>query len=362
MNKPQLPQDATYCVVGAGQQGSTHTKKLLDFGVTPEQITLVDIDGEKLRSATENFGNVRTATSLQSALQTPPTIGLIMTNTADHLDVILQMHGVGVQHQFAEKPLIAADQLTERQADVERIIHEVRPTTAYLMNFSPATLKIIELMDKEQLRVVQGFSYWGKNRINNNRPTLGDAEDELTHPLSLLQRLVAHNQTITRSHIKAVMPNLPFVNVQAQSAAHNRDATFPLEPNSSSGLIVNNMVEGQDTPISLVNFSSFVAPRQHRAIELNLADASGTLRRGIVVEFDTPDGDVLAIYDMQNSKTEPEVIIGKTDKIADNLGAFLQSVATGKIDPRLVNVQEAIHSIRMMQRAQEDNKNLGVAV
>lgn len=360
-------------VAGLGQQGSTFTNKLMDLGVKPEHLILVDVNPAKIEAARSRWpaacylDRVHEPTydqyhNLVYGLdQQIEDVGaaIVATSTPSHHVVGRSLIRSGVSNILIEKPLAMgvgeARELTVWPGN----LHDapLRVFCALLINFSPALRRLIDYMEEHDLVFMDGSSVWCKNRTGDTRPTPGDS-DEVVHPLMVFYRLARVNRDrLHRTSVTSRLTYPRYANRDAQREAQRIDSSFPLTPAASS------FVVGQTaTSHGLVNYSitsSFVAPQQERSVTLTLCKRTDTAQLGAMVrlDFDTrgDDGikDTLRIV-TPGKDAKPLVESFQADKMEAQTKAFLRA-CQGDVDPMLTGFDEAYKSVLLSNAIEAAN-------
>lgn len=233
-----------FVVVGLGQMGGLYVEKMIQLGIAPDHIIGIDIDPEKVAAARNKFigssfyGNYEDVCypytdDLKIWNQGYVDTAIVATNTPSHHKVIIELIARGVKNILCEKPLgidaAAVEEIREASAKYDAMIY-----TAFLMNFSPAILHMIQKMQDEGLIMTEGSVVWGKNRFGDKRPTPGDLEDETVHGVGILHALCGINQKIKRAFVVSQLTYPHYASAGAQAKAHELDESFPVTVNAST--------------------------------------------------------------------------------------------------------------------------------
>ncbi|MFE9398174.1 Gfo/Idh/MocA family oxidoreductase [Streptomyces flavidovirens] len=122
--------------------------------------------------------------SLPQALTTwRPEIVVVAVTDSAHAEILYALNGY-TGFVIAEKPLAAAGD------DLPRIEDSLRLTSGFSMDlverYSDVTHRLREYVREHSLTLVRANFTWGKDRINDHRPTVGVAS-EVVHSLDLMQ-------------------------------------------------------------------------------------------------------------------------------------------------------------------------------
>jgi hypothetical protein len=226
--------------------------------------------------------------------------------------------------------------------------------TAFLINFSEAVLSLQKFMIEEGLYVAEAYVNWGKDRTGNIRPTPGDLEDEACHGVGVVHLLVKINQGVKGIEVFGKTSYLPFVDEEVQRKACGLDESFPKIPNSSS--FITGVIGTNKADVIVGIHSSFVSIRQERTVHVTVCDAeTGKPRWLALMEFDTPDGDVLMLKEVGSKKETRREVFGG-DKITAETEAFFNVVSGGKVDSRLTDFETAKLAVKFSDAVIKSSK------
>lgn len=326
-------------VVGLGQMGQLYLKKLQTLGV---QLFGYDIDPAKEMAIAEMFPNE----TLVASATCVTDMAIVATNTPSHHRVLIDLMDRGIKHILCEKPLgIDFAAVNEVRDVMVRTGSQIY--TAFLMNFSPALLHLIDKMRVENLVLTEGSVVWGKNRYGDKRPTPGDLEDETVHGVGILHNLCAVNQEILQIDVMARLTYPKYASPEAQAKAHALDPSFPAVVNASTMTLEIITTDKGEVPCSL--HSSFIGAQQTRRVTAVLSRADDPRQPVYSVEFnfDVKSGggivDQLLITMLDGNSVER--LEFSCDKLLDQTRAFITATSGGVIDPRLTNYTRAREAV-----------------
>ncbi|OGZ64157.1 MAG: hypothetical protein A3A98_04220 [Candidatus Staskawiczbacteria bacterium RIFCSPLOWO2_01_FULL_40_39] len=362
-------------IAGLGQMGTIYINALKKLGVEENSIIGYDIDAKKASVAYEKFPRLQRISSLVhdngldhyaqacEDLISSAHAAIVAVNTPSHHKVIIDLMDFGIKHFLCEKPIgISMEAVDEIGAAVKKTCAKV--FTAFLMNFSPAILYVIDKMKSEMLIMTEGSVVWGKNRKGDKRPTPGDLEDESVHGAGILHRLAGINQQVKGLNVSASLTYPDFADPAAQAKAHELDSSFPKRVNATSMIIEKIFTDVCMIPCVL--HSSFIYPRQIRKVSVVLAKRENPNNPAYSVEmdFDVRTGiggveDQITFTALDGNK--PEFLLFPCDKILDQTRAFLQAIEV-KIDPRLTDFDEARRAVAFSDAVMESHHLAGVVV
>lgn len=330
-------------VVGIGKMGTDYVRLVQVGG---NSVVGIDIDPVKVEAAKKNFPEMVFSPHPESIEDFDFDGAIVATNTPSHHKVLIDLMRRGVRYILCEKPIglhMAAVK------EVEAVMKETgsKIYTGLLMNFSPATLHVITMMQAANLVMTEGSFVWGKNRMPDKRPTPGDLEDETVHGVGILHALASVNQAIQQILVSAHLTYPVYASAEAQAKAHEFDPSFPMEVNATTmgtELIRTNL---GDVPCSL--HSSFILGSQVRRVTAVLAKASDPTELVFSVEFnfDVNKADQVRI----TALTTNDVVVKDfpCDKLGDQTKAFLHAVFNGTEDPRLTDFTGAKQAVAMTE-------------
>ncbi len=357
------------CVLGTGMMGLNYIKQLLDAGIEASSIIGIDIDEGKfdiVRSKVPQAANIQLIKSLPNRpiRDFVNVFGIesvfLCTNTPSHHRLLVDLMEHGITKIFCEKPL-ALNMEGVHDVQKEKMRTGANIFTAFLMNFSPALMHLIDRMNAEDLVLIQGEASWGKNRFYDSRPTAGDLEDESVHPTGVFHTIIhATNQLIDTIHVGARLSWLDYVDANVQALAHKVDPYFPLRVNSSAFIMESLRCPSIPFDVLLHTNSSYVKGKQVRKVECTLAKKDNPMRPYLAVEFnfDTPEGDTLECTLLQ-AKLVEEKRAFKANKLAAETRAFIEFVKTGSIDSRLTDYVAARMSVKVTEAIVESDRHGG---
>lgn len=363
-------------IIGLGQMGTLYVAKALAAGIKPQDIVGVDIDPAKVAAAKEKFPSITVLNRTDEPAMVSFTgnrydeiecfpirhtdAAIVATNTPSHHKVLIDLMERGIKQIFCEKPLgldmTAVDEI--RDAMVK---HGAQIYTAFLMNFSPALLHLIDKMRAENLVLTEGSVVWGKNRYGDKRPTPGDLEDETVHGVGILHSLCAVNQEIRRIDVTARLTYPKYASPEAQAKAHALDPSFPTEVNASTMAMEHILTDKGEVPCHL--HSSFIGAIQTRRVTAVLSRADDPSQPVYSVEFNfdvKTDGkivDQLTITTLDGNKVER--LEFAADKLLDQAQAFIAAAQGGAVDPRLTDYNKAREAVAFSEAVLKSHRNDG---
>jgi hypothetical protein len=335
--------------------GKIYLQNLVRLGVPLEEIHGVDIQEEKLRAAQEEFSGATLSKALPKDVS-ECEFAIVATNTPGHHTVIESLVDRGMTGVIlCEKPLGLNIEVVQK---MRKFNEKVSIYTAFLMNFSPALLWVLDKMEKEDLILTEASVTWGKNRFRDSRPTPGDLEDESVHGAGIIHALCNINQRIREISISAVLTYPRFINEEAQKAAHRMDPSFPLEVNAST--MVLEQISTDIGKVSVNIHSSFVSAKQERVVRAVLAkkDQPNLPQFAVELRFDEKGDsgsvDIVLLTELATKKVQAKTFA--CNKIKDQTIACLSVVHGKMVDPRLVPFEEAANAVAFTEAVLQSHR------
>jgi predicted dehydrogenase len=314
-----------------------------------------DISTQRVKAFMKAYPWFQVRNSVSEIILLQPQQIIVASNTPAHKNNIDDIINGWGKSLLVEKPL--AMTLEQVQAIEKRAKAAwVEVYTAFLIAFSPVISKLQEFMG-DNFIVTYWQVDWGKNRIGNNRPTAGNLEDESVHGAHMAMFLTGLNQNIEKTTIHGVTLGYDtYVDDDIQRAAHARDASFPLHPNSNTA-VTTTFQTSEGIEVSHNLRSSFVAPTQWRKITLTLANKKDPSKPRYAVEmnFDVKWGDSIVVYDLQNKSNLVLDELMPNNKLQAQLQAFIDT-KTGTIDPRLTDLDLALEMAKWTDAVVQSNE------
>ena len=326
-------------IIGLGQMGGYYVNTLLKAGVKASAIVGVDIDPAKVAAAKKKFPSIAFQDSLDSM---EVDAAIVATNTPSHHPVLISLMERNVRWLICEKPLgidmSAINQVRDVMLRTKSYIF-----TAFLMNFSPALLYVIDKMQTENLVLAEGSVVWGKNRYGDKRPTPGDLEDETVHGAGVLHNLCVVNQEILSIAVMGRLTHPTFASAEAQAKAHALDPSFPTKVNAST-MVIESISTNKGEVLCNMH-SSFIGSHQVRRVTAVLSRADNPSQPVYTVEFNFDVKTSSAIVDHLTVTTLDGNTVERLefvcDKLSDQTKAFMAAARGDAIDPRLTDYNEA---------------------
>ncbi|MDG4861020.1 Gfo/Idh/MocA family oxidoreductase [Streptomyces sp. T-3] len=256
-------------IVGLGYAGGRFRKAFQNVlgpdgdGLGPQfaYVTRKRLDGE----------NIPHYPSVSAALTDfAPDIVVVTVPDESHAEILTELAGF-TGFVIAEKPLATSrDDLTPAQKGLA-------DTSGFCMDlverYSDATAFLRDHVREQGLELVRAHFTWGKDRINDHRPTSG-VPSEVIHPLDLVQWICGG-----RLHLDTVLGTRSDFSVSGPEVLDSVALSARLGPGVVTG------------------YSSFVNITRKREVDFVFRDARGELLYASA-EYDTPawDADRLRVW------------------------------------------------------------------
>lgn len=333
-------------VFGAGgHMGKPYIRALLAWGVPLEYIIAIEPDKERRMEVGEEF-YVYSVPTLDVVPRTQIDAAIVAVPSPLHLSVFKECAARGIRTVFTEKPTVSN---FRDFVELEKLNLDL--LTGYLINFSPAVDEVCKFIHTQDLHCREGVSIWGKNWPGCDRWMGPDLEEETVHPLTTFMRIIGARsiKQATRwfngSWVSHLRPEL------IQPGEVPQDTT--------SGKVRFILDDGSQADLHVV--SSFNLAFQDRTIDLVLAgpDDKNAPQFKARLEFDVQvDGrmvDRLRVIEARSNKMvfENSWVV---NKVQVQLNAFLNSISSGIIDERLVDVPWALDIHEILHGALDPSK------
>ncbi|MFE2263182.1 Gfo/Idh/MocA family protein [Streptomyces griseosporeus] len=129
-----------------------------------------------------------------------PDLVIVAVTDSAHAEILTALDGYE-GFVLAEKPL------TSRHDDLHAVRHALRRTSGFALDlverYSDATTALRDYVRGHQLRLVRAHATWGKDRINDHRPTVG-VTSEVIHSLDLLRWIAPGDHTVEPTGVLGV--------------------------------------------------------------------------------------------------------------------------------------------------------------
>ncbi|AEH49812.1 Gfo/Idh/MocA family oxidoreductase [Heyndrickxia faecalis] len=277
-------------IVGLGYAGTRFVQAFSNINkniVGNEKINIAYVDRSLKRSDIKYFEEIDTAIK-----QFDPQIIVISVNDEFHMDVIKKLNGFK-GFVICEKPL------ANTHDDLELLEAKLSDISGFCLNlierYSDATIVLKKYVEEHDLRLIRANFYWGKNRINDHRPTCG-VISEIIHPLDLIQWICAPNS------------DLELKSIQGTRSDFSISGPEVLDSVAVTAYLGRAVVTG---------YSSFVNIVRKREVDLVFASPQNKLIFATMV-FDTPVWDIDHLRIWERTSSGEHVIMDMKTSIDDS--------------------------------------------
>jgi predicted dehydrogenase len=276
-----------------------------------------------------------------------PEIVVVSVNDEFHTNVIKKLNGY-TGFVICEKPL------ANTYDDLELLENNLKDISGFCLDvverYSDATIVLKEYVEQHNLRLVRANFYWGKDRINDHRPTAG-VTSEIIHPLDLVQWICAPDSELKLKNIQGVRSDFSI---------------------SGSDVLDSVAITAYLDKAVVTGYSSFVNIVRKREVDLVFASPQKKLVYATMV-FDTPvwDIDYLRIWektpsdeniivDMKTSTNDSDPGLETIRKLIRLVTDVTGYVLKGKkpLQP-FPDLQTAIKLQRLLNTIESDAKTIG---
>jgi len=279
---------------------------------------------------------------------------IVATNENSHFDVLRKIHKY--QHKF--KRLLVEKLLVEtiNQAEmVSEIFSDTDISVHFVERHSLIVERLMIWMKMKNLQVNRATFFWGKNRLNDHRPTIG-VISEISHPIDLILM-------ISRIESDTDFKILGGSYIYSDFSVSGKQVLDTINVNLKFGenLIVNGS-------------SSFLWDKRMRKIQLFLTDSTGIVKYIANITFDNPNWDideccikkinetdgsssVIEQWKIEQEDLEEELLcVVKTNKyIEENI----EEIKNGKKSMSLARLSQARYVQKIIHEIKKDSmKNI----
>ncbi|WP_339193288.1 Gfo/Idh/MocA family oxidoreductase [Aeribacillus sp. FSL W8-0870] len=279
--------------------------------------------------------------------QFEPHIIVISVNDEFHMDIIKKLEGYK-GFVICEKPLANTND------DLELLEAKLKSVSGFCLNlierYSDATIVLKKFVEEHNLQLIRANFYWGKNRMNDYRPTVG-VISEIIHPLDLIQWICASNTDLELKSIQGTRSDFSV---------------------SGSDVLDSAAVTACLGKAAITGYSSFVNIVRKREVDLVFASPQNRLIFANMV-FDTPVWDVdhlriwertpfgeQVIMDMKTNidDSKPELkTIRKLVRLVNDVGGY---VVNGAAPSQLfASLQTALKLQKLLNTIERDAQTIG---
>lgn len=249
-------------------------------------VGLLDLEASVLRSW--EIAGIPVSTDLRDALRRwKPTVVCICVNEAGHFDVLRRVEELTDPSVLVlcEKPLT---QTLEEAIDIESRYRGRRLFVNLVERQSPVVRAAKAYLDEHVQSIARADFAWGKSRVNDPRPTIGDST-ELIHPIDLIRYLVG-------------------ASTEKPAVVHSAASLWSDFHPSGQFLQDSMQVQLEVGETVVAGTSSFLWPQRRRQISLwSVSKAADILN--VVLDLDEPhwDDDKLSVWHVSRSGAREQI-------------------------------------------------------
>ncbi|WP_417526714.1 oxidoreductase [Marinomonas shanghaiensis] len=269
-------------IVGLGYSGHRFQRAfeyINESNEYPFKIKMAYVNRKKIKSDILYYSSVKIA--LDFFL---PNIVIVSVTDGNHAEILSELEGYD-GFVICEKPFISFED------DIENIVNKLKNIKGFNLNlierYSDISQKFKSYIDKNKLMLLRANFHWGKNRINDRRPTTG-VNSEVIHALDLIQWLNPCESDLVINDALGVTSDFSV---------------------SGNDVIDSVMLTGTVGNAIFSGYSSFVNTVRQRTIDMVFKDANNELVYARMI-FDTPnwDDDELIVWKYHENGITEELI------------------------------------------------------
>lgn len=274
-------------IVGLGYAGKRYWRAFQYLGRNSDAVSVdfAYVGRSKKEVDIHYYDNVK-----EALLYFNPEIVIVSVNDGNHSTVLRELEGF-TGFIIAEKPLIT------QYDNIEESIAGLGKLKGFALDlverYSDATQVLKAFLVKNECQLIRSHFYWGKDRINDYRPTCG-VISEIIHAFDLVSWIWPNNP-------------LPIIN---QVSGVNSD--FSISGDEVIDSVFINALMGSAV---ITGYSSFVNIVRQRTIDFSFHDKASRILHARIT-YDTPswDNDHLQIWTKGVSGKDEVLLDFKTDK------------------------------------------------
>ncbi len=205
--------------------------------------------------------------NLKEALQElQPEIVVVSANDIQHANVLADLNGYR-GFILCEKPMLVPGD------DLPGLAAGLRAASGFALDlverYSEATALLKAMVQREQWRLLRASFHWGKDRLNDYRPTCG-VISEVIHALDLVSWICPTHEPMRLHHAIGI------------------DSDFSISGDRVQDTVMFSAGLGAAT---VAGYASFVNIHRQRTLDFSFADPAGAIIHARL-EFDEPNWDV----------------------------------------------------------------------
>ncbi|SEG46197.1 Predicted dehydrogenase [Paenibacillus sp. UNC499MF] len=277
-------------IIGLGYAGTRFSQAFsnLDPAVTGnEPVEIAYVNRSPKTNGYRYFSGIE-----QALKEFEPAIVVVSVNDEYHIDVIRQLKDYR-GFVICEKPLV------HPQDDLETVESSLKNISGFALDlverYSDASLTLRQYVQEHNLRLVRANFYWGKDRINDHRPTSG-VISEIIHPLDLVQWVSGENAELELKDLQGIRSDFSI------------SGTAVLDSAAITASLAGAVVTG---------YSSFVNILRKREVDLVFASPANKLIFATMI-FDTPVWDIDYLRIWEKTNTGERVIVDLKTEIDES--------------------------------------------
>lgn len=204
--------------------------------------------------------------SVVSAIRTfQPNITIVSVNDNSHIDILRELKNY-TGFIICEKPLaIPGDNW---QSACANLTHLKGFALGLIERYSETTQILRDTIQEQKWSLVRGHFYWGKNRLNDYRPTCG-VTSEVIHPLDLVSWICSSKKRIKLENVIGIRSDFSI---------------------SGSNILDTVLLTTRLANAPVTGYSSFVNIQRQRNIDFSFSDSSENIIYSRIT-YDTPQWD-----------------------------------------------------------------------
>ncbi|OAJ33714.1 Gfo/Idh/MocA family oxidoreductase [Piscirickettsia salmonis] len=278
-------------IIGLGYAGTRFLQAFnsINSKLTLDKINMSYVDKQKIRDDIPYFSNIATA-----LLKLNPEIVVVSVTDGAHADILLELEGYQ-GFVICEKPLVNVED------NLSQIAYSLKNISGFCMDmverYSETTRFLKSYIRENQLKLLRANFIWGKDRINDRRPTSG-VVSEVIHPIDLIQWISRDGKREdSRDHM--ILKN-----------AIGTSSDFSI----SGPMVIDSVaITSQLKQSVITGYSSFVNIIRQRTIDFILESPDKKLIYAHMV-FDTPTWDIDSLKIWERTNQNDNVIANFTTK------------------------------------------------
>lgn len=310
-------------IIGLGYAG---TRYLRAFSLSnQEAVTFAYVDKRQVNKELIYFNNVRDALAVYK-----PAIIIVTVNDEFHAEILNQLCDFR-GFVICEKPLC---NIKDNLGFLSKNLNQISGFCLDLIErYSEATLALKSCINEQRLTLLRAHFYWGKDRINDPRPTCG-VISEVIHALDIIQ------------FITGTTNQYQLNNVIGSCSDFSISGTHVLDSVALTAHLNDAVVTG---------YSSFVNITRKREIDLTFISPEKKLIYATLV-FDTPEWDIdyLKIWE-RNAKGDK--IIRELHTNTNNPDSTLHTIRKLRHQ-----VEDVIHFVKNKCKPSQEFPDLATAI